>query len=146
MTIAVHNRQRRVRFDRHWLAKLASVALPKSLEHPAPGRSETALAGLEHVEIIIVSDRKIAGLHAQFMGIPGPTDVITFDHGEIVISAETAQENARRFLQSLEHELALYVIHGLLHLHGHEDATAAGAARMRRLQERILRQCLAHLG
>ena len=79
------------------------------------------------------------------MGVPGATDVITFAHGEIVISAPTAQAYAREYGHATAQELALYTIHGLLHLNGYEDATARAAARMQRTQERILRACLALL-
>ena len=47
------------------------------------------------MSVAIVSDRRIAEIHVDFMGIAGPTDVITFDHGDIVISAETAAQMAR---------------------------------------------------
>ena len=76
------------------------------------------------------------------MNIPGATDVITFDHGEIVISAETALENSRIHGKTLEEELALYMIHGLLHLKGFDDKESGAAAEMDREQQRILAQCL----
>jgi probable rRNA maturation factor len=72
------------------------------------------------------------------MNEPGPTDVITFQHGEIFISAETARHNARRFGNALTHELRLYVVHGLLHLHGFDDRDKAGARKMETVQRRIL--------
>jgi probable rRNA maturation factor len=87
-----------------------------------------------------VSDRRIAELHRRFLNEPDPTDVITFQHGEIVISAETAQRQARAFRTSLEHELCLYIAHGLLHLRGYDDKTPAGAAEMKRLQESVVKK------
>jgi probable rRNA maturation factor len=122
---------------------MAEVALVECTPHSADGRF--ALRSLPEVEISIVSDRVIADVHLRFMSIQGPTDVITFDHGEIVMSAQTAQQYAAQYGHSLDHELALYIIHGLLHLNGYEDATARDAARMRRLQERLLRACLAQV-
>lgn len=80
----------------------------------------------------------MADLHQRFLNESGPTDVITFQHGEIVISAETARRQARAFRTSLEHELRLYVAHGLLHLRGFDDKTSAGAAEMKRLQEKLV--------
>ena len=139
MTIAVHNRQKRVRFDLPWLKKIARSALGECSKRVAPG---TALSSLEAVDVTIVSDEEIAAVHKGFMDLPGATDVITFDHGEIIISADTAVQNAAHFVQPLEHELALYVIHGLLHLNGYDDQQPAAAAQMRQLQESILRQCL----
>jgi probable rRNA maturation factor len=107
-----------------------------------PASEGTALSRLELVEIAIVSDRVIAEVHKRFMQISGPTDVITFDHGEIVISANTAQAQATHYGIPVERELGLYIVHGLLHLHGFDDANRAEAGRMRRLQTRLLRQVL----
>jgi probable rRNA maturation factor len=80
----------------------------------------------------------MAQLHRRFLNEAGPTDVITFQHGEIVISAETARRQARAFRTSLEHELRLYIVHGLLHLRGYDDKAPAGAAEMKRLQEKLV--------
>jgi probable rRNA maturation factor len=76
------------------------------------------------------------------MSISGPTDVITFQHGEIFVSTETAVKNARRFGTSLEHELRLYLAHGLLHLHGFDDKEPAAAAKMKRAQEKLVANAL----
>jgi probable rRNA maturation factor len=141
LKISVHNRQRGLRVRLPWLRRFAAVALDHCAEHSADGRF--ALRALDEIEVAIVSDRVIADVHQRFMGIPGPTDVITFEHGEIVMSAPTAAQHAGSYRHPLDYELALYIVHGLLHLNGYEDATSREAARMRRLQERILRACLA---
>ena len=86
----------------------------------------------------LVSDRRMAELHRRFLHLPGPTDVITFQHGEIFISAETARANARRFGNSLEDELRLYIAHGLLHLHGFDDKDPSDAAEMERTQKALV--------
>ncbi len=88
--------------------------------------------------VLFISDRRMSALHLEFMGVPGPTDVITFQHGEIFISVETAKRQARHFGSSLINELQLYILHGLLHLRGYDDTNPAGARRMGVLQERIL--------
>ena len=93
------------------------------------------------VEVAVVSDRVIARVHRQFMGIPGATDVITFRHGEIVLSATTAARQARVHGETCDREAARYIVHGLLHLNGHEDAGTEDAAAMWRAQEEILRTC-----
>lgn len=142
--IPVYNRQRKLRLDLAWLRRFAEKALPEVLgEKPGPG--ERPLPLLEEVEVSFVSDATIARLHRDFMQIAGPTDVITFQHGEIVISTETARENARLYARSLRDELALYLVHGLLHLYGYEDGDPTEAARMHELQERLLARCLASL-
>ena len=141
MKIHVENRQRAVPVDLAWLRRFAEVALEKCGQESGDGRF--ALLRLAEVEVAIVSDRVIARVHRDFMGILGATDVITFAHGEIVISAQTAERNAPEYGHPTAHELALYTIHGLLHLNGYEDATPRAAARMHRTQDRILRACLA---
>jgi probable rRNA maturation factor len=103
-----------------------------------PRRKKTDLAQLREISVLIVSDRKIASLHRQFMNESGPTDVITFQHGEIFVGVESARRNARRFGNAFERELRLYVVHGLLHLHGFDDRNAASARRMRVVQRKIL--------
>ncbi len=84
----------------------------------------------------------MAKVHGQFLKIPSATDVMTFEHGEILIGADTARENAARFRQSVERELCLYIIHGLLHLSGHDDQQPRDAERMRRAQTRVLQMIL----
>ncbi|MCX6968168.1 MAG: rRNA maturation RNase YbeY [Verrucomicrobia bacterium] len=140
MEISVHNRQHKVVVALAWLRRFAPVAFAECLRHPAHG--EAPLPRLPEVEVTLVSDATIARVHRDFMGIPGATDVITFDHGEIVLSTETAQANAAQFGRPLDEELALYIVHGLLHLNGYEDKEPADAARMQQLQERILTECL----
>jgi probable rRNA maturation factor len=71
------------------------------------------------------------------MSIPGATDVITFEHGEIVISAETARAYAREHQHSVEHEIALYIVHGLLHLNGYDDTTPEAKREMFRVQDEV---------
>jgi probable rRNA maturation factor len=143
MTISLHNRQRAVRLDLPWLRRFAAIALPECAEVSADGR--WALRGIAEVEVALVSDRVIDRVHREFMGIAGATDVITFRHGEIVISAETARARAPEFGHAAEEEIALYTVHGLLHLNGFEDAASRDAARMRKAQDRIWRACLQRL-
>ncbi|HWL53997.1 MAG TPA: rRNA maturation RNase YbeY [Chthoniobacteraceae bacterium] len=139
--ISVYNRQRKLRPELAWLRRFATRALPEVLRQQ-PGPGEAPLPLLEEVEVSLVSDATIARLHRDFMQIAGPTDVITFQHGEIVISTETARENAGLYARSVRDELALYLVHGLLHLYGYEDGDPAEAARMHELQESLLARCL----
>ena len=97
------------------------------------------LSSLPRVDVLLISDRRISRLHRQFQQIAGPTDVITFQHGEIFISAQTARRQATEFGTSTLGELKLYLLHGLLHLHGFDDKTEADKARMEQAQSRILR-------
>ncbi|MEY2512120.1 MAG: putative rRNA maturation factor [Verrucomicrobiota bacterium] len=138
--ITVQTRQRTVRVNLRPLQDFAGRALPACLK--LPRRKGELLSRLDEVSIALVSDRRIAELHRRFLDEGGPTDVITFQHGEIVISAETARRQSRAFRTSLEHELYLYIAHGLLHLRGYDDKTRAGAAEMKRLQEKLVASLL----
>ncbi|MEO8439057.1 MAG: rRNA maturation RNase YbeY [Spartobacteria bacterium] len=131
--VFVYNRQRKIALDRAELERFARRALSECAG--APGSGLTSLAA---VDVILVSDRRIGQLHRRFMQIDGPTDVITFHHGEIFISAETAQRQAATYGSSLVHELRLYLVHGLLHLRGLDDSLPAGRRRMSEIQGRII--------
>jgi probable rRNA maturation factor len=92
----------------------------------------------------------MAELHAQFMGIPSPTDVLTFplDHdekgsviaGEVVVCVPEARRQAKARGVAVERELLLYALHGMLHLCGYDDRTDAAFRTMHRTEDRILTQ------
>ena len=134
--VQLFNRQRAVPLDLPRLRTLAPRAAAQCLEHAGPG--ERLLGQMDAVEISVVSDRVIARVHRQFMEIPGATDVITFGHGEIGLSAATAARQARENGEECDREVARYIVHGLLHLNGHLDADPAAAAAMWQAQEGIL--------
>lgn len=108
----------------------------------AAEREGSVLRRLPEICFVLVSDARIAALHDEFLHDPSPTDVITFHHGEIVISAETARREACQRGLALPAELARYAVHGLLHLAGWSDTGAAEASEMRSVQEKILRRAL----
>jgi probable rRNA maturation factor len=122
------------------LEKLVTVALPHCLAIAKKHHAE--LAALPAVEITILGARAMAKVHRDFLGIPGPTDVITFPYGEILVCAPVAADRAREFGHDTTTELALYAIHGLLHLSGHDDITPAKEKRMAAAQEKILAEVL----
>lgn len=126
--------------DSEWLADLGKRALPLCLA--TPGKSENVLAELGGIEVSVLSDSEIAAVHGQFLEDPTPTDVITFHHGEILISVETAARQGPEHGLDYQQELALYLIHGLLHLAGWDDHEPSEAAQMAFEQERILLKVL----
>ena len=136
MRAELFNRQRQVALDLKRLQALASAACVACRPHA--GRGLAVLPQLPTVEISLVSDRTISRVHRQFLQVPGPTDVITFAHGEIVISVATADKQARRENEPLDREVARYIIHGILHLNGHLDQQPGDASRMWRVQEAVL--------
>lgn len=135
--LLVASRQRKVAYDHALLETLLRAALPmcRRVAEQLGGR----LANLPLIECSVVGRRGMARIHREFLGIPGATDVITFPYGEILICAPVAADRAQEFRHSVTAELALYGIHGLLHLAGHDDVDPACARRMVSAQNRILR-------
>jgi probable rRNA maturation factor len=138
--ISVRNLQRKVHVNVVELQNFAAKAMPRCLQ--LHKQNETDLRKLHEVFLWLISDRRMASLHRKFMHQTGPTDVLTFQHGEIFISVETAKKHARAFGNSLASELRLYIVHGLLHLHGFDDQTQAGARKMERAQSKILKAAM----
>lgn len=134
VSVAVANRQRLLR-----------VAVPR-LERLVRRVLAAEGVGRAEISILLVDDRRIGRLHEEWFGDPSPTDVITFPlsapgadllAGDIVVSAETARRRGREFGWTPRDELAYYVVHGLLHLTGHDD-TAPGPRRAMRARERAV--------
>ncbi len=103
------------------------------------------------ISLAFVDDATIHRLNKQFLDHDEPTDVLSFPlsegrsgklSGELVIGAEVALAQARERGHDVQAELALYVIHGLLHLCGHDDHEATAAGLMRQSE----RHYLARLG
>jgi probable rRNA maturation factor len=137
--ISVRNLQRKISVNVAKLQNFAVDAARRCLR--LNKQKETQLRKLHEVFVWLISNRRMALLHRKFMHQAGATDVLTFQHGEIFISVETAQRNAAAFGNSLSKELRLYVVHGLLHLHGFDDRTQEGARKMEAAQSRLLSSC-----
>ena len=98
------------------------------------------------VEVVFVSDRALARLHARHLDDPRPTDVLAFELGsqgggaeaELYVSVERARAEARARGLPPDQELALYVVHGCLHLCGFDDHAPRARRRMRRAEGRVL--------
>src|SRR5881397_2850558 len=125
--VSVRNLQRTVPVNVGDLEKFATKAMRCCLR--LHKRKLTDLTRLREIFVWLISDRRMASLHRQFLRQSGPTDVLTFQHGEIFISVETARKHARTFGTSLARELRLYIVHGLLHLHVFDDRKRADAHR-----------------
>src|SRR4029078_6716305 len=91
--IEVRNVQRSVGISTPRLQRVAEIACGLVWKHKQP-RAE--IGALYAITVLIVSDRRMAALHKKFCGLAGSTDVLTFRHGEIVISADTAGPQAGR--------------------------------------------------
>lgn len=103
--------------------------------------------GYESLSFILINDRKMAKLHREYSGIPGTTDVLTFDltegksapkEGEIYICLDQARRQAAEWKVPLYREVARLAAHGTLHLAGFKDKTEAERTKMRRLEDLAL--------
>ncbi|MGE3803441.1 MAG: rRNA maturation RNase YbeY [Gemmataceae bacterium] len=105
--------------------------------------------GIQQAEISLafVDNTTIHTLNKRYLDHDEPTDVLSFPlsegkgklTGELVIGAEVAQLEAEARGHPVQTELTLYVIHGLLHLCGHDDLTQAGARKMRERERHYLK-------
>jgi probable rRNA maturation factor len=101
------------------------------------------------ISLAFVDNPTIHQLNKRYLDHDEPTDVLSFTlsasgarklEGELVIGAEVAQAQATARGHAVEAELALYVIHGLLHLCGFDDASERAAAQMRERERHYLRE------
>lgn len=100
---------------------------------------------IDTVTYVLMSDEMLRGYNRRFLGRSYYTDVIAFDgqlgqgvSGDILLSFDRTKENARAYGASHQHELRRVMLHGLLHLLGHEDGTSEEKARMRKLEDELL--------
>ena len=132
------NRQRAVKVDLVKIRRIVEVALPLCVRKPRKNGATLPPA----VEITLLGEAAIAKVHGEFLEDPTPTDVITFEHGEILIGVPIAATNAKKFRHPADHEVALCAIHGLLHLLGYDDLTENERVIMHARQEEILKEAL----
>lgn len=119
---------------------------------PAPG----APGGRERCHDItchLVADARMARLNREHLDHAGPTDVITFDYGapetaspgeewlrgDILIDWEVARRQAREYGTTATEEIVRYLVHGFLHLQGHDDLAPAPRRIMKREENRLVR-------
>jgi len=95
------------------------------------------------LSVAVIDDASIHEINREFLEHDWPTDVIAFPlsdaEGEVVVSAERALTEARERSVEPMAELLLYVVHGILHLMGHDDHEPDDAARMHDLSLNLLR-------
>ena len=105
-----------------------------------------AVPGDPEISLVLCDDAFIQSLNAEYRGLDKPTDVLSFAQddpellGDIVISLPTAARQAEAAGWTLENEVALLGVHGLLHLLGYDDETEAGAWEMQGKTEATLRE------
>jgi probable rRNA maturation factor len=141
MKVSVENRQDALSVSAGLISSLEKAGVAALLLIKARG---IALGQVpEEVAVALVDDVMIAEVHGQYMDDPTPTDVITFPYGEsgeLLISVETAELQRKDYGTLWENEIALYLVHGILHLCGYEDTDEVGRARMDELQSGLLKE------
>jgi probable rRNA maturation factor len=110
---------------------------PKALERfVAVVRREARLKG--DVNVLLTNDRKMRELNRRFRRKDKTTDVLSFpssNGGDIAISVPVAKQNARALGHGISDELKILILHGALHLKGHDHESDDGA--MARLEQRL---------
>ena len=139
-----------------------------SISEPPPGldrllRTAITTALLRHktatarISVALVDDSRISHINETHLDHEGPTDVIAFDlrdendvranrvrnngtpiDGEVVVCVDAARREAERRRHDVSAELALYAVHGTLHLLGYDDQSDEDAARMHEIEDDIL--------
>jgi probable rRNA maturation factor len=152
MNIVVANRQRTRKINSRLLKEITEALL-------ADLNVEEAELGIS-----LVAEREMTLINETFLRHEGPTDVITFDyelgvppsggaalkrrnrlkpelqalHGEIFICVDEAILQANKFKTKWQAEIVRYIVHGVLHLLGHDDRQAAARRRMKCEENRRL--------
>ena len=115
----------------------------------------------EIVEVAAVSEAEIVSMNRQYLGHDRPTDVIAFDlrgnhrldipdapeaddeeavrvAGEIAVCPETARKACGEFQTTPVYEFVLYIVHGLLHIAGHDDIETRDRDAMKQRENEIM--------
>lgn len=153
--ISLANHHPRLRLDRRAVARVIHLL---DVNHASLATRHSTFGELAtgELSLVFLTDEALAKLHADFLDDPTITDVITFEGnpafgtaGEICISVDAALRQTagavRATLKSqssnleFQRELTLYLVHGWLHLAGHDDLVPAKKRLMRRAESRALR-------
>jgi probable rRNA maturation factor len=117
----------------------------KSVSRPAlerfAGKAQKLARITGAVDLLISGNRRLQELNRRFRKKNQPTDVLSFPRaagGDIAISFPIAQRNARHYGHSPAAELKILILHGMLHLAGHDHETDHG--RMARIEARLRAQ------
>jgi probable rRNA maturation factor len=136
------------------------ITIESKYDFPPSLIERAARATLEHqqaspdtnLSIVLTDNRRLRKLNRDYLGIDAPTDVLSFPAsesdpetgapylGDILISVPYAAKGAKQAGHSLESELQLLIVHGVLHLLGHDHAKPKEKAKMWKAQREILTQ------
>jgi len=137
--LVVRNRQRARPLNTKFLREIVRVLLVEELSQDD-----------FEIGVAIIGEEAMIRMNEGYLRHEGSTDVITFDYmdasrpkglaGEIFVCLDEALAQAPRFRVSWQNELVSYVVHGILHLSGYDDKTAAARKNMKREENRLMRR------
>ena len=140
MVIDIRDLQDKIEVDEKEIKKCASAVLEAMDEKGS------------ELSLLLVSDARMKVLNIKYRGKNSSTDVLAFSMrsgegvsrqspilGDVVISVETAAREAGKRKISLNREICLYVIHGILHLLGYDDESPAARKKMKIKQDELMR-------
>jgi probable rRNA maturation factor len=144
-TITLRNRQTTQLLNLRLLRRIT-----RALLHEARPHGDFDLA------VYLVAEPEMTRINETYLRHKCSTDVITFDyaetsafslqplailalHGEIFVCLDEAVSQARRFHTTWQSELVRYVVHGVLHLLGYDDADSRARRRMKAAEEALVR-------
>ncbi len=124
-------------------APSSALSAPPSASAPRPSTPSGIPPG--ELSIAFLPETALTALHGRFLGDPSATDVITFagdaglgQAGEICVSPDAARSFAENRGGDSSAELTLYLVHGWLHLAGHDDLAPVRKRRMRAAEARAM--------
>ncbi len=124
----------------HWTIRAKRVLSNRAVARAVKAALEHGRRAGAELSVVFADDSTLRGLHGR------TTDVISYDlgeegggpAGELYVSVERAHTVAEKRGVSVERELTLYVVHGVLHLCGFDDRTKRDRERMRAAEGRVL--------
>ena len=142
MQLAIRNWQRSRKIDLPLLRRIVRSLLTQHLE----------VTGSD-LGVFLVAAPEMTRLNENFLQHAGSTDVITFDygetgkrkptaslHGEIFVCVDEAMTQAKKFRTTWQSEIVRYIVHGSLHLLGHDDANTPARKKMKAVENRVVGQ------
>ncbi|MDR1113897.1 MAG: rRNA maturation RNase YbeY [Candidatus Margulisbacteria bacterium] len=117
----------------HYLNKLVPAKIDRVIVSDLLQKS-----GLAEISVTLCDKQTIRNLNRKFRRQNKATDVLSFDCGDIIICPAVAAANAKKYRNSLSHELLYLLIHGLCHLQGHDHGAPRATALMQKAEQRYL--------
>jgi probable rRNA maturation factor len=121
---------------------VAEPAWRRLLPHAARIAARAAAAAGASGTVVLAGDRTVRRLNARHRGRNKPTNVLTYESPapEVILALGVVRREAAATSRSLAHHLAHLVVHGALHLRGHDHLDPGEARRMEMAETRILRR------